>query len=916
MHKSLTSRTRLIVIRWMDILAYSVCGAIVWTAVGAWITTVLRPTADLLGGLSPTSMMIIFATIAFVAWYIGGRNRLQGWIGFRHLFTYPPAWIAACAVPASLQIINPSRLDLLSTTDIRGDVSWFWLALPDWLRYGVALLSMLLVLWPFLIDGGHWIASLRTNKDRPPTSQAITQHEIETSGREVSPRLKQLLNWVRDDGEITSPDADRFGHVSIAERMADRLRETREAPTVALVGPQGSGKSSVRRLTAYALRHERRVRVVHISLWPFDSPEAAVRGILRALVNELGLHVGSTSLSGVSDDYVLAIEKSTGAYGGLARLLRGSADPEATVKRIADVACIVGLQLVLWVEDLERFSGGDYLDGNQQSEREIERLGPVRSLLHLLDKCPAVSVVVSDVSLRTRFDIGKLARFIERMPALKVEHTWIVLHELRSACLGGYPKRYIDPAAPEHRKKLSMPRSSHQMFAWLREYSSAPNLPEALCSVLQTPRSLKTTLRHTLEIWRTLCGEIDFDSLLVASALRVTRPDVFELIDTHIEAFRHGLTNPHFKETLTLHPAIARIDQLLTSGSSTQAVAIKTLISFLFPKYPSRGDVREEYTFANPQGLCNDVHADYWRRYLGQVEIAEIESDQAALNSIESWKTNADTDLVARLIDPNRSTQIRTFASCFTFDQLLQLLSDTVSTLATQSARSWQSRSRAPGIGELRQMISRAIVDEDRLFNSLHKTIYNVSMTHLPLAQDIIYEFSSSSSVKQQLLPDEDKDALQNVVRSVIATRCRDGDAVDWLISSLREGSPFTLLWMAWGIDRVRDDDLSGMPFADWPVVAKAMIELAERAPDIGVPACVPFILSDKVRVDLAPGPGGTPDVVRKRVYRVDPTKADGLFETDRLRRAIASFRVPATVEQEVADQLQAAIAWAREPVV
>ena len=103
----------------------------------------------------------------------------------------------------------------------------------------------------------------------------------------------RLYKWVRDDSEITSPRADRFEHSRIAHRIADRLRSGNEAPTLAVIGPLGSGKSSVRRLTERALRHDRRVRIVPVSLWPFDSPEAAVRGILRALVQELGRHVGS-----------------------------------------------------------------------------------------------------------------------------------------------------------------------------------------------------------------------------------------------------------------------------------------------------------------------------------------------------------------------------------------------------------------------------------------------------------------------------------------------------------------------------------------------------------------------------------------------------------------------------------------------
>ena len=173
-----------------------------------------------------------------------------------------------------------------------------------------------------------------------------------------------LRGWLRDDSPVDTPAMDLFHHDDVARRMAERLSQSDAAPTMALIGSLGSGKLTIGKLVEYRLRNVRHVRLIHISLWPFDSTETAVRGILRAIIGELGRHVNVLPLVGLSDDYVTAVEKTAGRYGGIARLLRGTSDPEEVLQQFSGIACAAGLRLVLWIEDLERFSGGNQLEGD------------------------------------------------------------------------------------------------------------------------------------------------------------------------------------------------------------------------------------------------------------------------------------------------------------------------------------------------------------------------------------------------------------------------------------------------------------------------------------------------------------------------------------------------------------------------
>ena len=76
---------------------------------------------------------------------------------------------------------------------------------------------------------------------------------------------------------------------------------------------------------------------------------------------------------------------------------------------------------MLWIEDFERFLGGNDLPSEARAEREVELLSPIRALLHLLDRCEEIAVVTADTTLRARIDIGKIARFVERVPTMAVE---------------------------------------------------------------------------------------------------------------------------------------------------------------------------------------------------------------------------------------------------------------------------------------------------------------------------------------------------------------------------------------------------------------------------------------------------------------------------------------------------------------
>ncbi|MEU3550332.1 P-loop NTPase fold protein [Streptomyces longwoodensis] len=95
--------------------------------------------------------------------------------------------------------------------------------------------------------------------------------------------------WIIEDSAITSPDQDRFDHLSVSRELHDIVRGSTQPLAVGLLGPFGSGKSSVVRLLADELKGDDGWAILHLSA-ERHTGSARARGLLYGLLDEALRH--------------------------------------------------------------------------------------------------------------------------------------------------------------------------------------------------------------------------------------------------------------------------------------------------------------------------------------------------------------------------------------------------------------------------------------------------------------------------------------------------------------------------------------------------------------------------------------------------------------------------------------------------
>lgn len=723
-----------------------------------------------------------------------------------HVLAYPPTVVAA-AFAALLVFLfwhrTPEALSPLLPVNLMrpalGD------ALVPW--FAILALPTLLVL---------------------PVLEAVIRSLVgELSGRSARASSKQespapaddfarLCHWIRDDREIEDSSQDRFGHAEVAQRIARRLTEAagmagESKPDMALIGDLGSGKSSILRLAKREIEERAAsptIVVVEVSFWPFDSPDAAVRGVLDALVRGLSEYVSTWAIAGVANRYLGVVEKLGGWKAALATAVQTPVSPEQVLAKIDEVALAAGIRIALWVEDLERFAGsGPAAAADDSCAKDADRLNPIRSLLYLLHRLDCVSVVISAKSLDVRFDMEKIARYVEEPPKMDPQAAWDTIFAFRDGCLSQTP--FIDPMV--ERQDPSWPLANPRLPP---PYVPDPDDRRDLAALCPTPRKLKLGLRHCLDVWEHLRGEVDFDDVLVMSLIRAAAPDVFSLVQQSIASLRSSGSGER-EDPQPFQLALRGVVGIDKTGYEERIMRILALV---FPALSGRNQPRR------PQGFAASGRIEYWRRYLSQAPPAAEERDQDVLGEIQAWKEKRDDHrLVASTLDSKRSPRVEQFAGLLDAEAVLRLLRQVVLAESKHKADN-PPFERPPGLivgcRIMRATGSKSRLAIERVETVVCDLVRDVTPVNLALADELVETFTQDRKGLGWPLGDAGASRLRNVFAHAIA------DAAPKSLAETIGGWTRALLLRLCG--RFPSADGSG----DWDVVKRQLLAVKRLIPE------------------------------------------------------------------------------------
>ena len=247
--------------RWADIFLLAAIGAAAFEAVIplGWYYAALLP--DLTSWFSPWFARIVVLLALLVIAFIAVEP-----IGFRtrHLrlsHRYPPLWFAV-VIAIGLAWILDTRLRALQPGVV-----------PQWQRVDILL--------PLAVIGVLALA-LRQVPWRSSARQSAEPHD------DAAPTWELLRQWFeREEPLDTGPDL--FGHAPIAHRISSAL-QGQDDRAIALIGPIGSGKTSILKLARRDLlsRGSPLFVVAEFTCWAMPRPEDAPRMALERAVDALG----------------------------------------------------------------------------------------------------------------------------------------------------------------------------------------------------------------------------------------------------------------------------------------------------------------------------------------------------------------------------------------------------------------------------------------------------------------------------------------------------------------------------------------------------------------------------------------------------------------------------------------------------
>lgn len=457
--------------------------------------------------------------------------------------------------------------------------------------------------------------------------------------------------WLVDDQPIQTEQENLFAaHSGVARRMLKRLlaepdRGTSVLPNIALIGPYGSGKTSICNLVEHYYCEDKRTERLpkllfcRFEAWQFLSAEAAVRNLIEVAADKI-LDMGDfAALWKIPQKYIEAIKASGSRWSKfVAAFLGGPDNPEEIMSAIGDVLVRLNVRLMIFVDDFDRIEEDSFAT-QQAIAKALNQLQNLPNTQYIISVGQTTKAGGSERAGKRSWDLLKLTRFQELVPCVDPAEVVKLSKQLRERALKNHD--YYLPWSEIKENEVD-PLTWHP--GWSTLFSRVGYLGR-LIGLVSTPRTLKSTLRESGLAWEGgLKGEIDWHDLVLANALKAAEPAVFEWIardrDIFIEEPPKNVTEPEALANKNYAKELEqRLIERVESKDSARYEIVKEAVCELFPAFKTKLEGGESWSspphpWSQKIALRPNQGADYIERFFaGCVPEGDI-PDQPTLQYI------------------------------------------------------------------------------------------------------------------------------------------------------------------------------------------------------------------------------------------------------------------------------------------
>jgi hypothetical protein len=804
-----TRRIKWILARWLDVIGYTAIASIVFIllspAVSKWAAWVSEQ-------LDSYSRIGLFAAALLFATCSGWLLKRLGALPLPHLRSapsYPPASTAALVGAVVSYWLTPlvATRKLIPSASVIDLIIAEILLICGWAIAGIT---------SWLVGRLNSASVLHTQgfSEEPPTQEAR-----DDLAEQLTKQPQKLIMWLERNSAIESSADDFFGYSEVAERVAVRMTGPVKK-TFAFAGAYGSGKTSLRRLVERYLKQQG-ISTCTVEGWGISASGAAEK-VLGEIMRTISEFADASALVHLPERYTSALRGAPAGFFRSAAELCLARDPVEILRTLDRVVGAMGKRIVVFIEDLDR-------------NADALVIAQVAALLDRLRALENVAFVIAiDASRAGAADLLRLCDYIEPIYQLPASKVAPLIEAFSKYCELLFPD---DVLVGGTRDVVDFSDPWESFFHPDRGRAVSP-VVRAIAGVLNTPRRLNHALRQTYFVWHRLHGEVEFQELLIAMAIRVATPQAWAFLIGSTDRLRRlepSAAEQTFDSTrlaaliekrrATLHEEFDQVnvdDEILRP--------LDELIARLFrgwqPDAPA-GNV-------SPQSVTVSGPTDYWQRIVSEAVTGAC--DQDVLRLLKGWQVADHLSQLALRSFANRqwSDKLEQFHSFISGPLLEELFEQVIEKQIEKSGPSANMNDN-PALLALWRIISHykiAPLHRGQLItNALSK---NVTKS-LRLCVSLEYYWASTrTNHATPLRARRIRRSFEHIVRNKLTTPKAIVDALD-------PNQHDTLLHLI-RYPKLERTDLGG----DWSWIAPLLLDAAALSPESLLPKLAVLITTER----------------------------------------------------------------------